>query len=620
MADTKYSFGGIFNETPSGMSYLTPNGLLGNNVYARNQNIHNNLLNQGLIGGQNNQNLMSPSVSNNTSTDNYPLPEKPELKPRGFMDMLLNRNNPENVQAMEDWNREKHKTFIASLPEHEKLLYAMNPDNYILEAQKNVGKNVQGVFNGRKYAKAGDGYLYYLDGDQERVFPNVVKENGDTRELAIIEKYQRWQKVNPQYLDPNNTIPNPDYDPQLAKILWEDINKEKEQFGISVIQIPDPNAPGGIRTEFHFGDGVGTGTSSGEPTPLSLNGTDPASVTTYLDQKKYQNEFKHMDSTVTDRLMAYDEVANLWLDPDMDMKNRMTTLGGAVDRNLENLWLWIEGEDAQVDPILKAKTERLKTLVITEMNSYIKEITGAQMSENEVTRLKQAMINFGLGDDLGNLFGAGDNWIQFQAKYDVVMQEMRRVKARTNFYYRNADIIDAMSQVGITVDDMDIKSMQYDIDLMANLRNDNSGGEKTFTDQNGKEATLRYATNKSFYFNGAKAYKYLKLHKQQIMRRIFKENNFDPPEEWIGKDGQISLEKAKKHINSSQDEELSKLYLEASYQATVERNNVWGLGLEVLTMEERDAFMQLEEYQNRELTPDYGSSVNNEFLNQIGLQ
>ena len=64
------------------------------------------------------------------------------------------------------------------------------------------------------------------------------------------------------------------------------------------------------------------------------------------------------------------------------------------------------------------------------LNAYIKEITGAQMSEKEVVRLVQALANLGVTGDLGRVFGAGDNPVAFKAKFDVVMKHIQEARAR----------------------------------------------------------------------------------------------------------------------------------------------------------------------------------------------
>jgi hypothetical protein len=68
-----------------------------------------------------------------------------------------------------------------------------------------------------------------------------------------------------------------------------------------------------------------------------------------------------------------------------------------------------------------------KRKAISNLNQYIKEITGAQMSEKEAERLMKGMPNPGQG-----MFD-GDSPTEFKAKMDDVMSELRMAAARLNY-------------------------------------------------------------------------------------------------------------------------------------------------------------------------------------------
>ena len=80
---------------------------------------------------------------------------------------------------------------------------------------------------------------------------------------------------------------------------------------------------------------------------------------------------------------------------------------------------------------------------IDNINRYIKEITGAQMSEKEADRLTKGMPNPGQG-----MFD-GDGPTQFKAKLDRVHANLKKVAAR--YYY--------IKQHGISIKDVSLEDM-----------------------------------------------------------------------------------------------------------------------------------------------------------------
>ena len=64
----------------------------------------------------------------------------------------------------------------------------------------------------------------------------------------------------------------------------------------------------------------------------------------------------------------------------------------------------------------------------SHMNRYIKDITGAQMSEFEAKRLRKAI------PDPGDTLFGGDDPITFKAKLDSAMREIAKAKARYTYY------------------------------------------------------------------------------------------------------------------------------------------------------------------------------------------
>ena len=82
---------------------------------------------------------------------------------------------------------------------------------------------------------------------------------------------------------------------------------------------------------------------------------------------------------------------------------------------------------------------------ISSLNNYIKQVTGAAMSELEAKRLMKAMPNPGIG-----MFD-GDSPTQFKTKLDGVMQNLDRVIARNNYIQKHG--LSSIEDVGL--DSMD---------------------------------------------------------------------------------------------------------------------------------------------------------------------
>jgi len=85
------------------------------------------------------------------------------------------------------------------------------------------------------------------------------------------------------------------------------------------------------------------------------------------------------------------------------------------------------------DRVLLTEFKLFQRKAIENINLYIKELTGAQMSEKEADRLRLAM------PDPGEKWYQGDDPITFKAKMDDVIKTTRASIARWN-YYRSKNI------------------------------------------------------------------------------------------------------------------------------------------------------------------------------------
>jgi hypothetical protein len=82
---------------------------------------------------------------------------------------------------------------------------------------------------------------------------------------------------------------------------------------------------------------------------------------------------------------------------------------------------------------------------ISSLNNYIKQVTGAAMSELEAKRLMKAMPNPGIGTF------DGDSPTEFKTKLDGVMQNLDRVIARSNYVQKHG--LSSIEDIGL--DNMD---------------------------------------------------------------------------------------------------------------------------------------------------------------------
>jgi hypothetical protein len=95
---------------------------------------------------------------------------------------------------------------------------------------------------------------------------------------------------------------------------------------------------------------------------------------------------------------------------------------------------WKEKLGMDVSPEEKAQLSRFSAFsrdAIENINSYIKEITGAQMSEKEADRIRKAMPDPGEG-----IFD-GDSPTEFKGKWRSAMKALKLSQARTTYLLKN---------------------------------------------------------------------------------------------------------------------------------------------------------------------------------------
>jgi hypothetical protein len=109
-------------------------------------------------------------------------------------------------------------------------------------------------------------------------------------------------------------------------------------------------------------------------------------------------------------------------------------------------WLGMSDQISKKDKVFLAKYAKYKRKAISNINLYIKEITGAQMSEKEADRLRLAQ------PDPGEKWYQGDDPITFKAKMDDVLDYSRAAIMRYDWYKAKGTLTDPEIQKMISED------------------------------------------------------------------------------------------------------------------------------------------------------------------------
>lgn len=153
-----------------------------------------------------------------------------------------------------------------------------------------------------------------------------------------------------------------------------------------------------------------------------------------------------------------------------------TRLGILATNIKEKAGFQVAGEDLKV----AEEYATFKRRAIENINRYIKEITGAQMSEAEANRLRQGM------PDPGDSWYNGDSPTQFKAKLEDVLKTARMAKARYVYILKKGLATEEQIQakgknqefwdkMGVSLDDMPSIINQKAEELKKKYGNDITG-------------------------------------------------------------------------------------------------------------------------------------------------
>jgi hypothetical protein len=143
--------------------------------------------------------------------------------------------------------------------------------------------------------------------------------------------------------------------------------------------------------------------------------------------KEAKNQVEKDLVAATNQLGRLDDIANSY-------RERFQTLEGKI-KNRFNSWVdYLGFARKSMNPKDRqdlAEFTAFRRDAFENLNRYIKEITGAQMSEAEAQRLMRAMPNPGVG-----LFD-GDSPTEFKAKMDSVVRQTKLAYARMSYLRKN---------------------------------------------------------------------------------------------------------------------------------------------------------------------------------------
>lgn len=567
-------------------------GLLNNNIYARNVNNAP-------------QSLMSPNVN----TYNAPMPQQPtkpsyalpEYQNPTFLDRFLRRENPNNQRIREARNKAMIQDYMYNQLDNntDRLLFALDPNSYIDKAQSASfeSANKEGMINGRRYIlNKATGRYHYVDGAQEPVFKDGLEVKGEEKELKTIQLFEAYKKAEEE----GNT--------DLAKYLLRELEAIGNSDSPSITITTNED---GTQTIRYNEDGLNqTGAQSQKTDGLIIQKSGegglyhlPGDFENYFSNEKYQREFElsfQKDQTQARKIQAIAD------DLDIIGLDYVTTIPGALERYGANVVLKMGGEDlfnALYSAEDRDKYERSVALIqnqTAQLNAYIKEITGAQMSEKEVTRLVQALANVGVTGDLGRVFGAGDNPVAFRIKFDIVMKHIQEARARRYFYIKNKQIMDRIKEDYSMIGGLDYAMMsKYMAQDVYEIANPSRGFyEQEFTDEQGNKYNERinYATNADFYFDDYRMRDLLDTVQDVNLERNRKS--------FYDQEG-ITRQEFMTIISDPDHPSYEKYYnveLDAQLRAIQDRNEMFGLGRNELSLKQRRMFSNYEPWTNRERT------------------
>lgn len=596
MSEIKYQFNSMFDKPGSN------SGLLKNNIYLDNLQRAQMLNNGGMSNSTGtNQGLINNNPSITNTQNNY---AQPELQKRSILDHLLNRENPENVRRKEERNRQILNDYMYSLDPKNQILFALDPQGFIDEAQSHAfdekDPNREGLINGRRYLKRNDNYYYYVDGDQERVFKGDINNQDDDH--ATTKLYNEYKKFS----DPNKAT----YNPQLASILLRQLEAIGSQDGSFVTIVKDESGrvidvtmdTGKLNTNTSDngmgGWGVVHMTGDGGATLL------PADITSYYQDPKNIREIGNQDMEYGDKMLRmnriYDNIEEIGID-------KVTGSPDALKRVFtSNILKWGGIETTMLSPEQKkeyAKATETIALITGDLNRYIKEITGAQMSEKEVIRLKQALANVGVTGNLGQVFGDGDDPIAFMVKLDITMRHIQDSRARREFYRNNAKILPVLNErYGLNIDQKTMqKGFINDIYMMTNPDN-RVQDVTTIKDMDlvsGKivDRQLVYGLNGDFFMDGERMREILNTvqkRETQLLAKDYAEANG-----YANYNAFMEVAKSEPWTPWDQLTDEQKAYRELEAQAVITRNKLFGLSEGNMTFQQRNKFGETETYKNK---------------------
>lgn len=235
----------------------------------------------------------------------------------------------------------------------------------------------------RKIIKGGDGYQYYQD-NGERVLPNVQQQVKPNYGSTVTDNFGRPYLINKDTQS-------------LEAVNLPEGFTPKEKSPLGTVTLPDG-------TTFAVGGGLlGMGTKAQNDVENKAFTTGEGLSRLYSIRDQFKTKYQELPYRL-------ESEANAWKEK-LGFK-----LGGKDKKELQSY-------------------STFKRDAISNLNQYIREITGAQMSEHEADRITKGVANPGQG-----LFD-GDSPSQFDAKLNSSIGELEAANLRYQYLLQRGSLV-----------------------------------------------------------------------------------------------------------------------------------------------------------------------------------
>ena len=508
-----------------------------NNVYLNNQNLYNAT-----------QNSRNTTASKNP-TPNYETWKKKQVKPdenafNKIRSWFAQNNKGQKIspQAVSDlWQ---------DLDADERVLFQLNPKKFI--ENRITNQPATGVLTEpEKREFAYKKYIQYMENGQEELANSIDEKwkftdnNGDIQKK--LDMFQMWKDALAKYKISRSFVDKAEMQ------MWADALFDK---GMRI----SSDGKGGFTLE--------TGTDMPEEDDVSMSGANVWFKNTDKDSKTWRD--------ISDQKLVNSKTMRELMDMTDNYNPEFLTIYGKWKGSKLNLeqWLSVNGQNLSTEERawLENKT-KFGVDSFMMFNAYVKFITGAQMSEKEVQRLRKAMPSLEFSGDFSNFFlPEGDSPIEFETKMDKLTEVTRDSYSRFNFL-TDDNIFQTLIKDGIIpADEVEKAQKNYDSDRENAFYRDDMNN-------------TRFNTKRNYLFTSEEV---------GLYRQKWKEQHFEKAKKEL-------LDQKKLHLPEGVDAGLQNVGLTENekvrlmFESSVASFNLFGMEMEggyPFTLKEKQLYQQ----------------------------